>query len=183
MINFIHSIIIMLVYTHKVVSTTISLSICRKVDLIWHLKKRIDDVHFLLFGLCVIHSLLIANQSVCLNHQDHQVSVIISIIMLMIIVIVTLEWVQEYQMQYPDASRLQAEVNEFMANYDAKKEQVFSQCLWFVNFIPWAVTWSIIKGWGWRIYLAFNIFCISLYSRQQNLLILLKGPCRPLLLF
>ena len=63
-------------------------------------------------------------------------SVIISIIMLMIIVTVTLEWVQEYQMQYPDASRLQAEVNEFMANYDAKKEQVFSQSLWFVNFIP-----------------------------------------------
>lgn len=28
-------------------------------------------------------------------------------------------------MQYPEASRLQAEVNEFMANYDAKKEQVF----------------------------------------------------------
>lgn len=34
------------------------------------------------------------------------------------------KWVQEYQMQYPDASRLQAEVNEFMANYDAKKEQL-----------------------------------------------------------
>ena len=87
-----------------------------------------------MLGLCVIHSLLIANQSVCLNHQDHQVSVIIIIIILMIIIIVTLEWVQEYQMQYPDASRLQAEVNEFMANYDAKKEQVFCQCFWFFLF-------------------------------------------------
>ena len=58
----------------------------------------------------------------------------------MIIIIVTLEWVQEYQMQYPDASRLQAEVNEFMANYDAKKEQVFCQCFWFFLFcfIRWA---------------------------------------------
>ena len=55
----------------------------------------------------------------------------------MLIIVVTLEWVQEYQMQYPDASRLQAEVNEFMANYDAKKEQVFCQCLWFFfYFIP-----------------------------------------------
>ena len=64
-----------------------------------------------------------------MNHQDHQVSVIITV--LMFIIVVTLEWVQEYQMQYPDASRLQAEVNEFMANYDAKKEQVFCQCLLF----------------------------------------------------
>lgn len=93
-----------------------------------------------MFGSCIILSLLIANESVCQNHQDHQVGVII---ILMIIIIFILEWVQEYQMQYPDAKQLQAEVNEFMANYDAKKEQVFSQCLrFFILFkgIPWAVT-------------------------------------------
>ncbi|XP_068674267.1 ribosomal RNA-processing protein 7 homolog A-like [Montipora foliosa] len=33
------------------------------------------------------------------------------------------KWVQEYQMQYPDATQLQTKVDEFMAQFDAKKEQ------------------------------------------------------------
>jgi len=34
------------------------------------------------------------------------------------------KWVQEYHLQYPDTTKLQAEVNEFMAKFDEKKEQL-----------------------------------------------------------
>ena len=70
------------------------------------------------------------------------------IIVIIIIIIVTLEWVQEYRMQYPGASQLQAEVDEFMANFDAKKEQVFSQCLWFLIIL--------IQGYSVSSYLSSN---------------------------
>ena len=35
-----------------------------------------------------------------------------------------IEWVQEYHLQYPDSTKLQAEVDEFMAKFDERKEQV-----------------------------------------------------------
>ena len=34
------------------------------------------------------------------------------------------EWTQEYHKQYPDSTKLQAEVDEFMAKFDEKKDQV-----------------------------------------------------------
>lgn len=34
------------------------------------------------------------------------------------------KWVQEYHMQFPDSTKLQAEVDEFMAKFDEKKEQL-----------------------------------------------------------
>jgi len=33
------------------------------------------------------------------------------------------KWTQEYHMQYPDSTKLQAEVDEFMETFDKKKEQ------------------------------------------------------------
>ncbi|KAL9956983.1 hypothetical protein ACROYT_G038555 [Oculina patagonica] len=33
------------------------------------------------------------------------------------------KWIQEYHMQYPDSTKLQAEVDEFMAKFDAEKEK------------------------------------------------------------
>ena len=41
------------------------------------------------------------------------------------------EWVQEYHLQYPDSTGLQAEVDEFMAKFDDKKEQVCSTVFHF----------------------------------------------------
>lgn len=34
------------------------------------------------------------------------------------------EWIQEYYQQYPDSTNLQAEIDEFMAEFDENKEQV-----------------------------------------------------------
>lgn len=34
------------------------------------------------------------------------------------------EWIQEYHIQYPDSTKLQAEVDEFMVKFDEEKEKV-----------------------------------------------------------